>query len=190
MRSHVFAIIAVGLACASGCAVKDNTVRGTPAPAWWPAFLVRDSDTTQQWGGQTIYGTQTNRVDTSQQPAIGPNPNGQQDVYGGNGARPAQASPQSNAGKAAQGRAWFDTSAFYNAAPHSPANADEAAAMSTARYQPLPTGPATLYPNRGTAAQSVGSPTLYPPNGQFQNDPNNRSVYPNGPAGDRGYIGR
>jgi len=67
MRRIALMLLLTGVA---GCAVRDGNKTGE-APVWYPAFIVRDANTTQQWGGQDIYGQQTYRVDPKKQPSIG-----------------------------------------------------------------------------------------------------------------------
>jgi hypothetical protein len=54
MRQKVMATVAGILLCTvSGCVVHDSSTE--QAPMWWPAFMVRQSQTSCHWG-QSIYG--------------------------------------------------------------------------------------------------------------------------------------
>lgn len=178
MRRFVLTLIAsgAGLAVGSGCVSKDGSHPGE-APIWYPAFVVRDANTTQQWGGQDIYGQQTNRVDRTKQPSIG-SPDSQQPVNPPDSlSAPQQSGARSN---------WNDPSRFYVAGQQRPVEPTNA-------QQPYgeglrPPGSATVYPTRGNAAQSAGSPTLYPPTGNFRTD--GPSLYPTGATGERGFTGK
>jgi hypothetical protein len=181
MRRLVLTLIAsgAGLVVASGCVSKDGGHAGE-APLWYPAFVVRDANTTQQWGGQDIYGQQTNRVDRTKQPSIG-SPDSQQPVNPPDTLAVPAGGPQ-----AGMRSNWNDPSQFYVAGQQRPMT-------STSAQQPYgeglrPPGSATVYPTRGNAAQSVGSPTLYPPTGTFRTD--GPSLYPNGATGERGFTGK
>lgn len=170
-----FLIAMAGVALLTGCVTQDGSGKGE-APIWYPAFVVRDAKTTQQWGGQDIYGVQTNRVDQTKQPSIG-SPGNSQPVNPPDSVRTG-----ANA-------TFNDPSRFY-------------VAGQTSKIEPVtsqqpygqglrPPGTATVYPTRGNAAESVGSPTLYPPTGSFRTDqPSGASVYPNSATGERGYIGK
>src|SRR5947209_15137388 len=140
----------MGLAMLSGCVVQDGNKRGE-APIWYPAFVVRDANTTQQWGGQDIYGVQTGRIDRSQQPAIGAPRN----------AQPVNPPDSTRTGANSM---WSDSSGFYVAGR---STSPVTVSGQQAQGSPPPPGSATVYPTRGSAAEAVGSPTLYPPVGSF-----------------------
>jgi hypothetical protein len=173
MRRFVLALLGVGML--SGCVARDGNKPGE-APLWYPAFVVRDANTTQGWGGQDIYGVQTNRVDPKKQPSIGA-PGNELPVNPPDSTR-SGITPVFN-----------DPSRFYVAGQQVPPN--QVNAQQPYGQGQRPPGSATLYPTRGNAAESVGSPTLYPPVGSFRTDPpSGASVYPNGATGERGFIGK
>jgi hypothetical protein len=178
MRRLVLTLIASGtaLVVGSGCVAK-GTSRTGEAPIWYPAFVVRDANTTRQWGGQDIYGQQTNRVDRTKQPSIGSPDSGLPVNPPDSLTAPQQSGMRQN---------WNDPSRFY-VAGH-PVNGQTSIQQQPYAEGLRPPGSATLYPTRGNAAQSVGSPTLYPPSGQFRTD--GPSLYPNGATGERGFIGK
>jgi hypothetical protein len=53
---HVAIVSMAGLLLCtlSGCVVHNSLQE--QAPMWWPAFMVQQNQTTDQWGGQDIYG--------------------------------------------------------------------------------------------------------------------------------------
>jgi hypothetical protein len=57
MRQVTLTIVTGLMLCTlGGCVVHDNKSAAAEAPMWWPAFMVRQNATEDQWGGQSIYG--------------------------------------------------------------------------------------------------------------------------------------
>jgi hypothetical protein len=54
---HIAIVMMAGLMLCtlSGCVVHNN--QQEQAPIWWPAFLVQQDQTSDQWGNQSIYGS-------------------------------------------------------------------------------------------------------------------------------------
>lgn len=169
MRRLLFTFLLLPLA---GCVVHDGNQQGE-APIWYPAFAVREGNTTREWGGQNIYGVQTHNVDPKKQSSIG-SPGNSLPV------NPPDSLKTSSAN-------WNDASRFYVAGGTSPVQRTTTQNQYGETYRPP--GSATLYPTRGDAAQSVSSPTLYPPTGRFRTD-QSPSLYPNGATGEKGYTGK
>lgn len=62
MRQMMSLLVTGLLVCSlSGCVVHDHNTE--QAPMWWPAFMVRQGATEDQWGGQSIYGGDRWKVD-------------------------------------------------------------------------------------------------------------------------------